>query len=246
MPISLSLGLQTRSSSPPFSIYLGGVPCSVSVRNQSVALEPSCRNDPLFLWQIESFPGLLQSISVAVSTGPLSEVWLLKPGLWQLAATHWGPRRALEPLLNWEVLFGWISVVNFLILPLEHLSCCTALPSEVPKRPLIPHVRGFPACRNLLSFRTPFPRAQVPILKSFVALLVSIFCPTSFQGDWFALLEVWGPLSAFRRCSVGVALCAGCFSIYLWGRIYSPHPILLSSWRSSWSYGFYLSTKKFF
>ena len=90
MPVSLSLGLQTKSSSPSFSICLGGVPCSVSVQNQSVALEPSGRNDPLFLWQIESFPGL----PLLCCARPL------KVSLWQ---------SALAPSLrsdSWSLGFG--------------------------------------------------------------------------------------------------------------------------------------------
>ena len=45
---------------------------------------------------------------------------------------------------------------------------------------------------------------QGPVLSSFVFHFVFIFFTVSLQGDWFAFLEIWGPLPAFRRCSVGI------------------------------------------
>ena len=72
---------------------------------------------------------------------------------------------------------------------------------------------------------------QVPVQKSSVSLLVSVFCPTSLQWDLFAFLDVWDPLPAFRRCSMGFVLHASDFFIYLWERG-SPCPIPPPSWRS--------------
>ena len=37
---------------------------------------------------------------------------------------------------------------------------------------------------------------------SSVSFFIIIFCPSSFWRDWLVFLEVWGLLSAFRRCPV--------------------------------------------
>ena len=43
------------------------------------------------------------------------------------------------------------------------------------------------------------------------------FCLTQLHGDFLALLEVWGPLSAFSRCSVRIIPHVDAFLTYLWG-----------------------------
>ena len=55
------------------------------------------------------------------------------------------------------------------------------------------------------------PPDKGPVLSSLVFHFVFIFCAVSLQGDWFAFLEIWGPLPAFRRCSVGIVLHADDF-----------------------------------
>ena len=62
---------------------------------------------------------------------------------------------------------------------------------------------------------TPFT-GQVPIPKSYVSLFVFILCPVSFLGDWFAFLDIWGPLPAFSICSVEVAPHADDILMYIW------------------------------
>ena len=60
------------------------------------------------------------------------------------------------------------------------------LPFEIPKLPTDRHVRGFPTVWKLLHdslLRT------VSVLKSFVSDLSFIFCPTSFQRGWAAVLD---------------------------------------------------------
>ena len=70
-------------------------------------------------------------------------------------------------------------------------------------------------CGNFSSFMTPFT-GQVPIPKSYVSLFVFILCPVSFLGDWFAFLDIWGPLPAFSICSVEVAPHADDILMYIW------------------------------
>ena len=98
------------------------------------------------------------------------------------------------------------------------------------KAPHWPHLwEGFLLCRNFSSFTTPSP-AGVSVPKSFVSLFVFILCSTSFWRDWFSFLGIWDPPSAFRNCSVGVAPHSDHSLMFLWGRKWSPYPILLLSW----------------
>ena len=112
------------------------------------------------------------------------------------------------------------------------------LPSEIPKLPTDPTcekvsycVETFPPSRKGGGKRGGKPSpGWVSVLKSFVSLLVFIFCPPSFWRDWFAFLGISGPPPAFRSCSVEVAPHADDLSMYLWGRKWSPHPIPPPSW----------------
>ena len=63
----------------------------------------------------------------------------------------------------------------------------------------------------------PSLRAHVSVLKYFIFFYFFIFGPTSFQGDWLAFLEIWGPLLTIRSCSVGVVPYSDEFLKYLWG-----------------------------
>ena len=56
-----------------------------------------------------------------------------------------------------------------------------------------------------------------------------LFCPTSFQREWAAFLGAWCPPPAFRSCFVEFAQCSNDLLMNLWGRKWSPHPILLPS-----------------
>ena len=111
----------------------------------------------------------------------------------------------------------------FSSLPSERLACCVALwGSEASRWPRL--WGGALVCRNFSSFITPSqglrPPPELPCLP-----FCFIFCPTLFWGDWFAFQKVWGPLSAFRRCSVGIVPHADDFFIYLWGRRSPPCPV---------------------
>ena len=62
----------------------------------------------------------------------------------------------------------------------------------------------FLLCGNFSSFTTPSP-GWVSIPKCFVSLFIFIFCPISFERDWFAFLGIQGSPSALWSCFVEVA-----------------------------------------
>ena len=99
------------------------------------------------------------------------------------------------------------------------------LPSEIPKLPTDPPVRGFPGV-----WKPPLqlPHEGVSIPNSFV-FLSFIFCPTPFQREWAAFLSAWCPPQAFRSCSVEFVQRSNDLSMTLLGRKWSPHPIPLPS-----------------
>ena len=66
------------------------------------------------------------------------------------------------------------------------------LPSEIPKFPTDPLVRGFPGIWKLLFFKDSLP-GWVFVPNSFVSLSF-IFCPISFWRQWAAFLGAWCPL----------------------------------------------------
>ena len=55
------------------------------------------------------------------------------------------------------------------------------LPSEIPKLPTDPLVRGFPGVWKLLLFTTPSPGWE-SIPNSFVSLFTFIFCPAAAKS----------------------------------------------------------------
>ena len=77
---------------------------------------------------------------------------------------------------------------------------------------------GFLVFGNFSSFTTPSP-GRVSVPNSF------IFCPTSFWREWAAFLGAWCPPPAFRSCFVEFVQHSNDFSMNLWGRKWSPHPI---------------------
>ena len=87
-------------------------------------------------------------------------------------------------------------------------ACAVSLPSEVPSWTRL--WGGF-LVYGLFSFTTHSRGVQVPNLISFVSLFVFNYSPTSLWGNWFAFLEVWDPLPAFRRCPVGLFHMHMCF-----------------------------------
>ena len=61
------------------------------------------------------------------------------------------------------------------------------LPSEIPKFPTDMPVRGFPTVWKLLLLHDSLPRMS-PSLNLLSLFSSFIFCPTSFQRDWAAIL----------------------------------------------------------
>ena len=98
------------------------------------------------------------------------------------------------------------------------------LPSENPKFPTDPLVRGFPGIWKLLLFHVP-PWDGSPSLTCLSLFLSFIFCPTYFWRQWTAFLGTWCPLPAFRSCFVVFAQYSDDLSVNLWGREWSLHPI---------------------
>ena len=87
----------------------------------------------------------------------------------------------------------------------ERVSCCleTSPPSRLP------------------------PQDGSPSLTLLSLFLSFIFCPTSFpREEWAASLGAWCPPPAFRSCFVAVAQHSSDLLMNLWGREWSPSPIL--------------------
>ena len=103
------------------------------------------------------------------------------------------------------------------------------LPSEFPKLPTDPPVRGFPTVWKFLLLHNFLPRDRSPSLILLSFFLSLIFCSTSFRRD-AAFLGAWCPLPAFRSCFVEVAQHSDELLINLLGRKWSPCPIPPPSW----------------
>ena len=125
-----------------------------------------------------------------------------------------------ELLLCWDLWLGVYSVgffSFFFFFPVK-------LSFEVPKLPTDLLVRGFPGVWKLLLFYDSLPRTGLHLELSSV-FLSFIFCSTSFQRQWAALLGVWCPPPEFRSCFVVFAHRSNDLLMNLWGRKWSPHPI---------------------
>ena len=83
-----------------------------------------------------------------------------------------GDRRKRPGTCLLKLWLGAYSVGFFFFLPVM-------FPSEIPKLPTDPPVRGYLLCGNFSSFTTPSP-GQVSIPNSFVSVFVFYICPTSF------------------------------------------------------------------
>ena len=70
------------------------------------------------------------------------------------------------------------------------------------------------------------PRDRSPSLTLLSLFLSFIFCPTSFRRQWAAFLDVWCPPPTFRSCFVEFTQPSDDLSMNLWGRKWSPRPIL--------------------
>ena len=72
-----------------------------------------------------------------------------------------------------------------------------------------------PVFENLSAFTTP-SQGYRSCLDSFL-FSSFFFCPVQLCWDYLALLEVWGLLSVFSRCSERVVPHVYIFLMYLWG-----------------------------
>ena len=127
------------------------------------------------------------------------------------APVCWWWMKASGLLLCWQLQVGEYSVFFFFSLPVM-------LPSEIPKLPTDPPVRGFPAVWKLLLVHGHSPQDGSPSLT----LLSFIFCPTSFRREWATFLGAWCPPPVFGSCFVEAAQHSNDLLINLWGRKWSP------------------------
>lgn len=115
--------------------------------------------------------------------------------------------------------------------------CLIALSSEFPKPLLDLLCEKVSYCVEISPSGLP-SQDKFSISKSFDSIFSFTFCPSLFWGDWFALLFVWGPLSALRSCSVGIVTGGGDLLIYLWEKRWFPCPISPPSWSYPSIYSF--------
>ena len=154
---------------------------------------------------------------------------LTSTGAFHLSGLLTFPCTALQPRLvragrgGKRVFFPQNSLNNsFFTLP--SWLCC---PLRFQNSPQTHRSEGFLAFGNL-SFTTP-SLGQVSVPTSFVFHLSFIFCPTSFQKEWTAFLSAWCPPPTFRSSFVEFAQHSNDLSMKLWGRKWSPRPILRPS-----------------
>ena len=103
------------------------------------------------------------------------------------------------------------------------------LPSEIPKLPTDPMVRGFPGVWKLLLFYNSLP-GWVSIPNFFVSLFIFYIFSYLLLKTMDAFLGAWCPLPAFRSCFVEVAQHLNDLLMNLWGRKWSSCPISPPSW----------------
>ena len=195
------------------NIFISGIP------RLFPGLPTLCHSSP---WRVSSQQSRLmlslrsnpQNLSLSIQTS-LSHIVIMSVWSW-----------VCEPLLSWEVLLIMISVVySFCFASWTHI---VSLPSEILKLSTDLTCEEVSKCAE--NFPPFLPGYKSPSQKPFVSLFVFIFCPTSFCGDLFAFLEIWGHLLAFR-CSVRVVPYADECWMYLWESL-SPFAITLPSWKS--------------
>ena len=89
-----------------------------------------------------------------------------------------------------------------------------------------------PTCERVSYCLETSPPSQLPpqdgsLSLTLLSLFLSfIFCPTSFWREQPAFLGAWCPLPAFRSCFVKVTQHSNDLMVNLWGRKWSPRPIL--------------------
>ena len=98
---------------------------------------------------------------------------------------------------TWPLLFHSVFFFFFFFFSLPVL-----LPSEIPKLPTDPPVRGFPTVWKLLLLHHSLPRTGLHSKLLLSLSLSFIFYPTSFQREWAASPRVQklfcGSYSAFK------------------------------------------------
>ena len=78
------------------------------------------------------------------------------------------------------------------------------LPSEIPKLPIDPPVRGFPGVWKLPLLRLPSQDGS-PSLTLLSLFLSFIFCPTSFQRQWAKKKKKTKTMGCFSGCLMSSA-----------------------------------------
>lgn len=76
---------------------------------------------------------------------------------------------------------------------------------------LIPPVRGLPKVQENFLLHSSLSGAQAPSQFLSLSLFSFSFCPTQLGGSFLAILEVWGLLLVFSRCSILFILLIGIF-----------------------------------
>jgi len=132
------------------------------------------------------------------------------------ALARWWQTWTSGPLFSWQLWLGVYSVRFFFFL-------LAMLPSEIPKLPTDPPMRGFSTIWKRL--HDSLPRMSLWSLTLLSLFLSFIFCPTSFWREWAAFLGAWCPPPAFKSCFVEVAQHSNDLLMNLWERKWSPHPI---------------------
>ena len=104
--------------------------------------------------------------------------------------------------------------------------CC---PLRFQNSPLTPPVRVSYCVEDYPPSRLP-PQDRSPSLNPLSFFSSFVFCPISFQRDWFVFLGIWCPPPVFISCFVEVAPHSYDLLMNLWRRRWSPHPIRPPSW----------------
>ena len=134
----------------------------------------------------------------------LKDQWC-SPNLWTQPHSLWVDTRVW--IASWLLIaVQWKFSTDFS--PPPRLCCSLRFQSS----PLTPPVRVFPAM-SPPSLLSPQDGSLSPNPLSLFFII--IFCPYSFQRDWFVFLGIWGHPPIFRNCFVKVASLADDFFLTL-------------------------------
>ena len=131
------------------------------------------------------------------------------------APSCWWCMRASGVLLHWHLHLGMYAVCLFVFSP-SHVAIWDSKHS-----PQTREWEGFLLFGNFSSFGTP-STGQVSVPNSFVFYILSYLLSKKMD----CLSGCWCPPPAFRSCFVEVAQHSNDLLVNLWGREWSPRPIL--------------------